>query len=334
VRAYATNSASTAYGNEISFTTSPVVVPTLTTTAAIAITLTTATAGGNITADGGGAVTARGTCWAITANPTVANSKTSDATGTAVFTSNLTGLLPGTTYHIRAYATNSAGTGYGNQLSFTTVHETSTLTDNDGNTYNTVKIGNQWWMAENLKTTTFNNNNPIPNVTASTGIGSWSVLTTGAYCWYLNDIANKPIYGAIYNWFAVNAGNLCPTGWHVPTDAEFITLEEYLGIPADTVGLWGWRGTISQAGNKMKNTTGWAAGQNGTNTSGFSALPGGYRYGVDGSFEALSFWSNWWTGTAVDVGTAYYRRLDGTNSRVYRFGVLKQGGKYVRCMQN
>src|ERR1035437_8699977 len=120
VRAYATNSASTAYGNEISFTTSPVVVPTLTTTAATAITLTTATAGGNITADGGGAVTARGTCWAITANPTITGSKTSNATGTGVFTSNLTGLLPGTTYHIRAYATNSVGTAYGNDLSFAT----------------------------------------------------------------------------------------------------------------------------------------------------------------------------------------------------------------------
>src|SRR5664280_72794 len=120
VRAYATNSAGTAYGNEVSFTTSSIVVPTLTTTAATAITLTTATAGGNITADGGGAVTARGTCWATTANPTITNSKTTNGTGTGVFTSNLSVLLPGTTYYVRSYATNSAGTAYGNEISFTT----------------------------------------------------------------------------------------------------------------------------------------------------------------------------------------------------------------------
>ena len=120
VRAYATNSAGTAYGNEVSFTTTAIVVPTLTTTAVTSITLTTAVSGGNITADGGGAITARGVCWATTANPTISNSKTTDGTGTGSFTSNLTGLLPGTTYHVRAYATNSAGTAYGNDVSFTT----------------------------------------------------------------------------------------------------------------------------------------------------------------------------------------------------------------------
>ena len=121
VRAYATNSAGTAYGNDISFTTTPIVVPTLTTTAVTAITLTTAVSGGNITADGGGAITARGVCWATTANPIIgATNTTNYGTGTGVFVSNLTGLLPGTTYHVRAYATNSAGTAYGNDVSFTT----------------------------------------------------------------------------------------------------------------------------------------------------------------------------------------------------------------------
>ena len=120
LRAYATNSAGTSYGNEVSFTTSQIAVPTLTTTAVTSITLTTAVSGGNITADGGGAITAKGVCWATTANPTISDSKTIDGTGTGSFTSNLSGLLPGTIYHVRAYATNSAGTAYGNDVSFTT----------------------------------------------------------------------------------------------------------------------------------------------------------------------------------------------------------------------
>src|ERR1035437_8543587 len=120
IRAYATNSAGTAYGNDVSFTTTPIVVPTLTTTIISSITLTTAVSGGNITSDGNGAITARGVCWATTSTPTITNSLTTDSTGTGSFTSNLTGLLPATTYYVRAYATNSAGTAYGNEISFTT----------------------------------------------------------------------------------------------------------------------------------------------------------------------------------------------------------------------
>jgi hypothetical protein len=120
VRAYAINSAGTSYGSQVTFTTSQLIIPTLTTTTVSSITTTSAVSGGNITADGGGAVTARGVCWATTANPTISNSKTSDGTGTGSFTSNVTGLLQGTAYHIRAYATNSAGTAYGNDLPFST----------------------------------------------------------------------------------------------------------------------------------------------------------------------------------------------------------------------
>jgi uncharacterized protein (TIGR02145 family) len=120
VRAYATNSAGTAYGNEVTFTSTPIVVPTLTTAAISSIAITTAVSGGNITADGNGEVTARGVCWSTTTGPTTTNSKTSDATGTGSFTSNLTALVAGTTYYVRAYATNSAGTAYGNEITFIT----------------------------------------------------------------------------------------------------------------------------------------------------------------------------------------------------------------------
>jgi uncharacterized protein (TIGR02145 family) len=329
VRAFATNSAGTGYGNELSFTSS-LAIPTLTTTAVSGITISAAASGGNITTDGGAAVTARGICWATTANPTILSSVTTNGTGTGVFTSNLTGLQSGTTYYLRAYATNSVGTAYGNQQTFRTLFETGTLNDNDGNTYATVKVGTQWWMAENLKTTLLNDNTPIPNVTNNT---TWSTLSTPALCWYNNnEAANKPVYGTLYNWFCVNTGNLCPTGWHVPTDAEYSTLEAYLGMPLAQVDLWGWRGT--DQGSQMKNTTGWAAGQNGSNTSGLSALPGGYRYAADGSFNDLGNLFYWWTATVDGATTAWYRRLDGANSDVYRASTERRGGKFIRCVQN
>jgi len=342
IRAYATNSAGTAYGNELSFATSPASIPTLTTTAITSIGLTTAASGGNITADGGAAITARGTCWSTTSIPTITDNVTTNGTGTGVFTSAITGLTDGTNYYVRAYATNSAGTAYGNQQLFTTVHQTGTLSDNDGNTYRTVKIGNQWWMAENLATTKYNDNSSIPNLTSNAAWIAENGTTghNGAYCWYSNDgTTNKPIYGAIYNWYAVNTGNLCPTGWHVPSDLEYQTLELFLGMAPGTnpgqVDAWEDRGT--DQGTQMKNTTGWLVGppnENGTNTSGFSALPGGYRFGVDGSFQSLGQVSFWWASDQVDAATAFYRRLDGPLPTVYRMGVLKRGGKYVRCVQN
>ena len=188
------------------------------------------------------------------------------------------------------------------------------------------------WMAENLKTTKFNGGAPITNITSNAVWAADSILFTPYYCWFNNDAAYKPTYGALYNWFAVDAGNLCPTGWHVPSTEEYNTLELYLGMPPADIDVWGWRGT--DQGTQMKNTTGWAAGQNGTNTSGISALPGGYRYAADGSFQALGQWFYWWSSSENDATRAWYRRLDGTESRVYRASTEKRGGKYVRCIKN
>ena len=124
VRAYATNSSGTAYGSDISFTTTEQIdLPTVTTSATGSITSTSATAGGNVTSDGGATVTARGVCWGLTANPTISGSHTQAGSGTGSFTSSLTGLTPGTTYHVRAYATNSSGTAYGSDISFTTTEQ-------------------------------------------------------------------------------------------------------------------------------------------------------------------------------------------------------------------
>ena len=153
-----------------------------------------------------------------------------------------------------------------------------------------------------------------------------------AYCWYNNDIVYKPTYGALYNWYAVNTGKLCPSGWHVPSDDEFMTLEQTLGMTADQLEVWGWRGT--DQGTKMKNITGWDDGGNGTNSSGFSALPGGYRYGADGEFFLLTTITYWWTSTQHDADRGWYRRLDSSATGVYRASTSKKGGKYIRCVKN
>jgi len=204
------------------------------------------------------------------------------------------------------------------------------LTDQEGNTYKTIEIGSQTWMAENLKTTEYNDNSSIPNVTGSS---AWINLKTPGYCWYDNDeTTNKTEYGALYNWYAVNTGKLCPSGWHVPADAEYKTLEMYLGLTQVQANDTLWRGT--DPGAQMKNTAGWKTGENGTNTSGFSALPGGYRYHRDGTFYNITDLSYWWCSDEVSSAAGYYRRLDGGNSGIYRAGTLKAAGKYVRCLKD
>jgi uncharacterized protein (TIGR02145 family) len=237
----------------------------------------------------------------------------------------MTGLITGTIYYVRAYATNSAGTAYGNQITFG-----SRLVDIEGNQYGIVAIGTQTWMTENLRTGTLNTSDVIPNITDNT---AWTLLSTMAYSWYNNDAANKPNYGALYNWFAINTGNLCPTGWHVPSESEFSTLELYLGMdPAEINIGWAWRGT--DQGTQLKSATGWLPGQNGTNTSGFTALAGGYRYAIDGTFNNYSDLAYWWSSTELDATQAWYRRLDGNQTGVFKGAVQKRGGKFVRCVKN
>ena len=134
------------------------------------------------------------------------------------------GLNDVTTYYVRAYATNDAGTGYGMAMSLKTLDG---INDIDGNAYNKVTIGRQTWLVENLRTTKYNDGTLIPLVQDNT---AWSNLITPGYCWFDNDeVANKNPYGALYNWYAVNTGKLCPSGWHVPTDTEWTTLIDNLG---------------------------------------------------------------------------------------------------------
>ena len=323
VRAYATNDVGTAYGNELTFTTNEVTGAVLTTTEATNITSTTATVGGNITDAGGGTIIARGVYWGTTPNPTV--NKTTNGASTGSFTANLTGLTDGTTYYYRAYATNSSGTTYGQEFSFITP-----VTDIEGNMYKTVVIGSAVWMAENLKVTEFNDDSEIPHVSEAV---DWIVLNSPGYCWYNNDSTyNAPLYGALYNWYAASASNICPTGWHVPTDAEYNTMEVALGLLQADVDVWGWRGT--DHGSKMKSTTLWNAGETGTNTSGFTALPGGYRYYTDGTFQGQNTYEYFWTATQHDEDRGWYRLLEGSKTNVYKASGDKRAGKAIRCVKD
>ena len=335
VRAYATNSAGTSYGNEVTFTIAAN-LPLLAPSSIICFASATASLNSNITSDGGASVTSRGVCWSTVSGPTTANSITSDGTGTGIFNSEVTGLTGGTTYYVRAYATNSSGTSYGDELSFTTVAASfpncGTVPDFDGNVYNTVMIGTQCWMAENLKTTSYRNGDPISNVTDN---ASWEALSTGAFSWWNNDAAGyKDSYGALYNWYAVGDNrNVCPTGWHVASDDEWEILEVYIGLTSTQADSIGFRG--KDQGGKLKEScfSHWSSPNAGaTNSSGFTAVPGGYRF-LDGRFDAILGEAYIWSMTANGENDAWARSLHNYAAFIGRNGHNKRLGFSVRCIQ-
>lgn len=193
------------------------------------------------------------------------------------------------------------------------------VTDIDGNVYATVLIGEQWWMAENLKTTRFADLTEIPNVTDG---AAWILLDIPAWCNYENSAANDFTYGKLYNWFTVaDPSNLCPTGWHVPTDAEWTILTDYLG-------------GHSVAGGKMKSTSGWEAPNTGaTNESGFSGLPRGFR-NTNGGFDSVGYYGYWWSSSESSTTSAWYRSLFYNDDLAFRTFNNKQNGFTVRCVQD
>jgi uncharacterized protein (TIGR02145 family) len=247
---------------------------------------------------------------------------------------------------VRAYAINSAGTAYGNQVQFTAAGggggadylnpnlTYGSVTDQNGNTYATIVIGTQEWMAENLRTTTYANGDPIPNVTDN---AAWTQLTTGAWAHYQNNAIYENPYGKLYNWYAVaDPRNVCPTGWHVPTDAEWSTLVNYLDpfyVPATP--------SSGTAGGKMKSTGTqyWLAPNEGaTNESGFSGLPGTLRYSNDGSgggnFGGLGADGYWWSASESGAENAWGRFLDLNTADIARFALERRRGYSVRCLRD
>jgi uncharacterized protein (TIGR02145 family) len=244
---------------------------------------------------------------------------------------NLTGLTSGVIYHFRVKAENSLGIAYGNDISFISIYtldNCGSIADADGNIYNTVTIGTQCWIKENLKTTRYNDGTTIPLVTDGS---IWAILTSPAYCWYNNDPGTyKATYGALYNWYSVDASsngnkNICPTGWHVPTDGEWTILTTYLGGE-------------SVAGGKLKETgtTHWLSpNADATNITGFTALPGGYRFSY-GSDLTIGSYGFWWSASEWDEDT----QQGSDRNLYYGFGdILRGGGSKlygcsIRCVKD
>lgn len=450
IRAYATNNVGTAYGNELSFTTTAGNLASLSTLPIVNLTSTGAITGGEITDDGGSPISQRGIAWSTQPNPTLNSNITIDGTGMGSFTSSISGLTANMTIYVRAYAVNSAGYAYGNELSFTTpdwfgsitsldcnnattngtltfwtaangvsstvpytggngvAHNGQTVTSTGvagltatlpagnfatgsgnltytitgtpnssgtasfalniggqnctlnltvtggiesspgpgitygGYTYPTVILGNgQEWMAENLRTTQYNNGTDIPLVTDQQ---QWSsnfdlITTNPMMCWYNNDEAANTAnnVGALYNWFAVSPlyngnRNVCPVGWHVPTNAEWTLLTDYLG--GEFV-----------AGGKMKSTGTqyWLSPNAGaTNESGFSALPAGYRdaggdfYTYDPQFGPTNV-GLWWSRSQYDpgpTGASHARGVSNVNEWCTDSWLDKTMGVSVRCIRD
>jgi uncharacterized protein (TIGR02145 family)/uncharacterized repeat protein (TIGR02059 family) len=302
----------------------------------------TATSGGSFTCDEGVPAESYGVCWSTEENPTIADRHTVDGTITGTFSSKITGLSLSTKYYVRAYVVNRIGTAYGNQVSFTALSAEpivfnpeltyGTVADVEGNVYKTIQIGTQTWMAENLKTTKYNDNTLIPNITDNS---TWANLSTDAYCWYFNEESiYKPVYGALYNWYAVNKGKLCPTGWHVPSDAEWHSLVLTLDANAQS----NLESESEIAGGKLKETgiRHWQSPNFGaTNESGFTAIPGGLRdwkgeYGQGQIYDESFYWST----TAIDSTRAYIRMMMYANSYIFRQSGVKFSGLSVRCLKD
>ncbi len=420
VTAYATNIKGTAYGSEISFTTEPD-LPVVGTSAVIEIQAYSARVGGNVSSDGGSAVTERGLYWGASTDPLTTGTKLILGSGPGVFADTLENLDPGATYYVMAYATNGLGTSYGEELDWTTLGEepvattlgysditangvtlyglitpgelsttvefeygtstaygstmtatgspvtedddsvsasisgltqeteyhfrvkatndlgtvygedstfttvitgiTGSVQDVESNTYQTIGIGFQQWMTSNLKTRKYNDGSAIPLVTSDS---AWSAIDSDAYCWYNNDSAsNHATYGVLYNWPAINTGKLCPSGWHVPTNADFSELVDFLGGAAAAGGLL-----------KETGTTHW----NSPNTDAsdeydFTALGGGKRF-ENGSFDFVKGEGNWWSSTNYSSLTAnyFYMIFDFGNS--FQAYTNKKQGMSVRCVKD
>jgi len=208
------------------------------------------------------------------------------------------------------------------------------VSDIDGNTYSTIFIGNQCWMAENLRTSRYRDGGNIPNISDS---AAWSQLSTDAWCNFYNNPVNDPIYGKLYNGYAATNPNICPFGWHLPNETEWTQLEIALGMPSEHLNMPHSRGSEVNIGGRMKATTLWPVSSShiANNESGFTGLPGASR-NVDGAFGpaySLIAAAYWWSATEVDSVTLWYHALYNNSDGVDRepHG-RKTRGQYVRCV--
>lgn len=318
LRAFAENEAGTGYGNEMSFVTSKG-VPTVVTADISNNQGLQVQTGGNVINDGGDTVTATGVCWSITPQPTIADSHiVNPVPGTGLFTDTITN-LDLTTYYVRAFATNSYGTTYGNEISFT-VSATATVSDIEGNVYPTVMFGTQTWMATNLRVTHYQNGDSIIN--GLTGF-DWGDSATGAFTFPNGDTTNDKVYGKLYNIYAVNdPRNIAPQGWHVATDSDWQVLEFYEGMSASDTGALNERGIIG-----AKFLPEGSSGLNLLNAGIIDPTTGTYLY-----FGARGYY---WTSTPGISGQNWFRAFNtitGDPAPIYRS--YNNLGQAVRCVRN
>lgn len=316
-------------------------LPAITTNEVTEISYSTAISGGNVTSEGGAPVISRGICWNISAYPTISDNIKTEAGTQGSFTSNLTLLSPNTLYYVRAYATNSIGTAYGNKLSFQT-QDYGTLSDIGGNIYKTITIGTQVWMAENLKTTSYRNGDLIG--TTSPATQDISAEIEPKYQWaYNGDESKVPAYGRLYTWYAIMDNRIvCPTSWHVPADTEWTTLVDYLisngysypdrveAIAKSLAAKSFWNTS------PIESTVGY--NQENNNSTGFTGLPGGHRSGI-GTFGGIGIRGGWWTSTVMgptefDASYAWNRNLMYDANNVISYGTVKREGFAVRCLKD
>jgi uncharacterized protein (TIGR02145 family) len=311
-------------------------IPILTTNQPSDMTDTTIISGGKVVSDGGAKITARGVCWSISQNPTLLDSKTADGSDTGSFLSNVTGLNPNTKYYIRAYASNSEGVAYGNDLSFIT---TGLVSDIDGNKYHSVSIGTQVWLKENLKVTHYRNGDSIPEVIS---MASWDMTRSGAYCDYFNLPAYGKYFGRLYNYFTlIDARYICPPGWHIPSSVEWLTLINFLGGTDVAGGKLKFPGSTTD----FHDTIMWYDPNTAaTNESGFSGLPGGYSRGYISSpgvptnntdrFSSLGFFTGWWSSTEYDSFSSNVVGLTNRSAAVSLSRSPKFYGNSIRCIRD
>jgi uncharacterized protein (TIGR02145 family) len=302
------------------------ILPEVSTIELTNITPVSALCTGIVTLSGSSVLTGIGVCWSENKLPSVSDYKTNEIIlpNSSGFTSNLNGLSSGTTYFVRAFAISDAGTAYGNELSFTTpvdhTGERGTVTDIEGNVYQTIGIGSQTWTVQNLRTTRFSDGEDIPLAKC---YRIWNFLLSPGYCWYDNDEEKcEGAYGALYNWYSVNTKKICPSGWHVPGDDEWTILENYLG-------------GSKNAGGKMKDVSAcWTDPNRGaTNESGFAGLPRGYR-GDMASFTGIGEESLFWSSSQAFSDKALCRSLHFTDTEITRRADPFGWGASVRCVKN
>jgi uncharacterized protein (TIGR02145 family) len=204
--------------------------------------------------------------------------------------------------------------------------EYRTITDVDGNVYKTVRIGDQWWMTENLKTTKYNDGTSIALISQDT---EWNASIEPSYCFYANDAAAYGTqYGALYNFYAVIGGEICPSSWRVPSDTDWFTLENFVDPSIDNPSTEGYRG--SYAGKYLKSTIGWESGSDNFH---FNALPGGYR-SLESSFTDVGYRTYFWTSTTASSNWSWFRSLKNGSDQISRSKYVKRMGCYVRCVKD